>query len=268
MSYQIPRMKILLVIISLMFSFLPLLGGNRLAEHDATVERAKGIARKSLASYGGEVLSLSFKNATFEYEAESVGSLSSNILHVRAYFKNANFFRSDVIGEKSTTITVLNGDKGWLMIDDTLLALDKRNLEPFKTEVIAQLRPDLLLLAFPKLLYFGRIEEDGHKLDQVDVSGFIGGMYTRGRLSFDLSSNLVYKYEFESERESPSGKGFVHGELKYVGYRQVEGLMIPVDILSTQGGKLSRIKVSLIDLKTDIVESIFAEPPLQAPKTN
>ncbi|HKZ40774.1 MAG TPA: hypothetical protein VJ044_07410 [Candidatus Hodarchaeales archaeon] len=269
MINRIPRFAALFVIIiSPFFNFSHLEAQNRRIENDATVERAIGVARKSLATYGGETLSLSFKNATYEYEAESVGSLSSKVLRVKAYFKNSDFFRSDVIGEKAITITVLNPDKGWLMIDESVLSLDRRNLEPFKAEVIAQLRPDLLLLAFQKLHYFGRTEEDGHKLDQVDVSGFIGGEYTRGRLSFDLSNNLVYKYEFESERESPSGKGLIHGESKYIEYRDVEGLKVPVEIISTQAGKVSRIKVIQIDLKTVIDESTFSEPSRLAPKAN
>jgi len=233
---------------------------------DATAERAEGIVRKSLAAYGGELMSLSFKDTTLEYQVESLGDPSSKPLRVKAYFKDSDFFRSDVIGEKTNTVTILNHDKGWLKIDDTVLSLTKKNLEPLKVEVISQLRPDLLLMAFQKFRYYGRTEEDGHKLDQVDISGFLGGEYTRGRLSFDLSNNLVYKYEFESERESASGKGIFHGESKYVEYRDDEGLKIPVEIISTQGGKVSRIKVSQIDLRTVLDESLFSEPSQPASK--
>jgi hypothetical protein len=229
-------------------------------QKDATAERAEGIVRKSLTAYGGENKSLSFKNATLEYEIQTMGEPSSKPLLVKTYFKDSDFFRSDVKGEKTITVTILNHDKGWLKIDDTVLSLTKKNLEPLKAEVISQLRPDLLLLAFQKFRYSGRIEEDGHKLDEVGIAGFLGGEYTRGRLSFDMSTGLVYKYEFESERESATGKGIFHGISKYMEYRDHEGLKIPVEIVSTQGGKVSKIRVSLIDLKTVLNESLFSEP--------
>ncbi len=194
-----------------------------------------------------------------------MGETSAKPLLVKAYFKDSEFFRSDVLGEKTNTVTILNHDKGWLKIGDTTLSLTKKNLEPLKAEVISQLRPDLLLLAFQKFRYYGRTEEDGHSLDEVDVSGFLGGEYTRGRLSFDLSTHLVYKYEFESERESATGKGIFHGTSKYMEYRDDDGLKIPVEIVSTQGGKVSKIKVSQIDSKTVLDESLFSEPSQPAP---
>ena len=194
-----------------------------------------------------------------------MGEPSAKPLLVKAYFKDSDFFRSDVIGEKTNTVTILNHDKGWLKIDGTVLSLTKKNLEPLKAEVISQLRPDLLLLAFQKFRYYGRTEEDGHALDEVDVSGFLGGEYTRGRLSFDLSTHLVYKYEFESERESATGKSIFHGTSKYMEYRDDEGLKIPVEIVSTQGGKVSKIKVGQIDSKTVLDESLFSEPSQPAP---
>jgi hypothetical protein len=238
---------------------------ERRPQKDATAERAEGIVRKSLTAYGGENKSLSFRNTTLEYQVQAMGEPSSKPLLVKAYFKDSDFFRSDVIGEKTNTVTILNHDKGWLKIDGTVLSLTKNNLEPLKAEVISQLRPDLLLLAFQKFRYYGRAEEDGHQLDEVDITGFLGGEYTRGRLSFDLSTHLVYKYEFESERESATGKGIFHGISKYMVYRGEEGLKIPVEIVSTQGGKVSKIKVGQIDLKTVLDESLFSEPSQPAP---
>ncbi|MFN8007191.1 MAG: hypothetical protein U0V70_09255 [Terriglobia bacterium] len=239
--------------------------GQRPAK-DATAERAEGIVRKSLAAYGGESKSLSFQNATLDYQIESMGDSASKPLQVKAYLKGADFFRSDVVGEKSNTITILNHDKGWIKIDDTVLSLSKKNLGPLKVEVISQLRPDLLLLSFQKFRYHGRTEEEGHKLDEVDVSGFLGGEYTRGRLSFDLSTYLVYKYEFESERESASGKGIFHGKSVYLKYDEMEGLRIPVEIVASQGAKVSKITVKQVDLKTVLDPGIFADPLPPSPE--
>ena len=239
---------------------LTFLAQGQRPQKDATAERAEGIARKSLAAYGGESKSLSFQNATFEYQIEAMGEPASKPLQVKSYFKESTYFRSEVIGEKSTTTTILNHDKGWIKIDDTVLSLTKKNLEPLKAEVISQLRPDLVLLSLQKFRYYGRTEEEGHKLDEVNISGFLGGEYTRGRLSFDLTTYLVYKFEFESERESASGKGIFHGKFVYSKYEESEGLKIPVEIISSQGTKVSKISVKHIDLKTVLDPGLFSEP--------
>jgi hypothetical protein len=109
-------------------------------------------------------------------------------------------------------------------------------------------------------------------LDLVEVSGFLAGEYVRGRLSFDSSTHLIYKYEFEIERELPKGKGIVAGEEKYVRYMETEGLKVPAEVASRQGRKTSRLTVSHVSFANVLDPALFQDPgpmpaqPTPAPK--
>jgi hypothetical protein len=229
---------------------------------------AESVVKKALVAYGGESKLVSFTNASFQYQVEPVGDNASKPVQVKAYFKDANLFRSEVAGGGSDAVTILNGDKGWVKVGDTTLSLTKKNLDPVKTAMISQLRPDLLLVSLQKFRYAGKADDEGHKLDLVEVSGFLGGEYVRGRLSFDSSTHLIYKYEFEIERELPKGKGIVQGEEKYISYLEIEGLKVPAEIASRQGRKTSRIRINQVDLKSTLDASLFQDPgPISAAPT-
>lgn len=227
------------------------------------VEIAEALVRKSIAAYGGESKIVSFKDATFQYQVESLGDPGSKPIQVKTYFKDTAYFRSEVSGANADAVTILNRDKGWVKVGDTTLSLTKKNLDPLKTGMISQLRPDLLLLAFQKFRYAGKAEEEGRKLDQVDISGFVGGEYIRGRLSFDAQTSLIYKYEFEIERELPKGRGIVDGEEKYIRYLDADGLKVPAEVASRQGRKVSRIIVNQVNFSSVLSQSLFEDPTPQ-----
>jgi hypothetical protein len=240
-------------------------GSFQARQENSTVEIAAALVRKAIVAYGGESNMASFKNAMFQYQVETPGDPASKPIQVKAYFKEAIFFRSEVSGGGSDALTILNRDKGWVKVGDTTLSLTKRSLDPLKTAMISQLRPDLLLLSFQKFRYAGKGEEQGRKLELVDISGFVGGEYIRGRLSFDSQTNLIYKYEFEIERELPGGKGIVEGEEKYVRYLETEGLKVPAEIASRQGRKVVRITMNQVDFSTELNSSLFEDPTPAAP---
>jgi hypothetical protein len=231
-------------------------------------EIANGLVRKSIDAYGGESKISSLKEATFQYQVETLGDSISQPIHIKTHFKDAAYFRSEVSGVNADAVTILNRDKGWVKVGDTTLALSKKDLDPLKTAMISQLRPDLLLLTLQKFRYLGKTEEEGRTMDQVDVSGFIGGEYVRGRLSFDSKTSLIYKYEFEIERQLPKGKGIVEGEEKYLRYLEVDGLKVPAEINSRQGRKASRIIIKEVNFSTVLNQSLFDDPnpPVAPPK--
>jgi hypothetical protein len=225
-----------------------------------TGEIAAAIVRKAIIAYGGESNIVSFKNATFEYQVETPGDPTSKPIQVKTYFKDATLFRSEVSGGGSDAVTILNSNKGWVKVGDTILSLTKKNLDPLKTAMISQLRPDLLLMSFQKFRYAGKGEEEGRQLELVDISGFVGGEYIRGRLSFDSKTNLIHRYEFEIERELPGGKGIVEGEEKYVRYLEAEGLKVPAEITSREGRKVWRISMNRVDFSTELSPDLFEDP--------
>jgi hypothetical protein len=223
-------------------------------------ERADKLIRTALEAYGGESKVLSVKDITYQYRVESLEDPPSKPIGVKTYFKNESFFRSEAKGENLDAITILNGEKGWVKVGDTTLSLPKKEIDPLRTGMIAQLRPDLLLLSFAKRRYTGRTEEDQRNLDQVEISGFIGGEYVRGRLSFDVNTALIYKYEFEIERDLPKGKGIVKGEEIYLRYGEKNSFKFPLEIVSKQGRKVSKLIVEDVVLDSPLSEALFQDP--------
>jgi hypothetical protein len=225
-----------------------------------SVERANAIVQKAIIAHGGETKILAVKDATYEYLVESVGDPPSKPITIKTFFKDDSFFRSEASGDNLDAITILNGDRGWLKVGDTTLTLARKEVDPLKTSMITQLRPELLLLVFPKRRYTGRIDENNRNLDQVEVSGFVGVEYVRGRLSFDTATSQLYKYEYEIERESPKGKGIVKGEETYLRYGEKDGLKFPEEVLSRQVKKASRLKIRNVDFTSPIRADLFQDP--------
>jgi hypothetical protein len=223
---------------------------------------AEAVMKKALTAYGGEAKILSFKNAAFHYQVESLEVPPAKPVQMKAYFKEASYFRSEAAGEGTDAVTILNRDKGWVKVGDTTLSLSQKSVDPLKSAIISQLRPDLLLVSFQKFRYGGKAVEEGRKLDLVEVSGLLSGEYVRGRLSFDSSTHLIYKYEFEIERELPKGKGIVAGEEKYLRYMEAEGLKVPAEVASRQGRKTSRLTISQVNFVNVLDPALFQDPTL------
>jgi hypothetical protein len=238
--------------------------GTQEAVKEEKVALAEAVVKKALTAYGGEAKILSFKDATFQYKVESLEASGIKPVQMKAYFKEASYFRSEASGEGTDAVTILNRDKGWVKVGDTTLSMSQKSVDPLKSAIISQLRPDLLLVSFHKFRYAGKAQEEGRKLDLVEVSGLLAGEYVRGRLSFDSNTHLIYKYEFEIERELPKGKGIVAGEEKYVRYMEVEGVKVPAEVASRQSGKTSRITVSQVNFANVIDPALFQDPN-QAP---
>ncbi len=233
-----------------------------------SLEKAEALVGKSLASYGGQEKVLALRNASFEYLVDSEDTPSSKPIKVKTFFKGDSFFRSEASKDNLDAVTILNGDRGWVKVGDTILSLSKKEIDPVKSGMVAQLRPDLLLLYFPKRRYTGRIDEDSRSLDQIEVSGFLGGEYVRGRFSFDVNTGLIYKYEFEIERDFTKGTGIIRGEEKYLRYGEQNGVRFPTEIISKQGRNVSKLTVLRVDFDDILNENLFRDPnpPLVTPK--
>ena len=216
--------------------------------------------QQSASAYGGETKILSLQDGCFDYQVVTLGTAGAKPITVNACFKTDNFFRSEAKGDNLEAVTILNGDHGWVKVGDTILSLSRKEIEPVRIGMVVQLRPDLLLVSFPKRRYTGQIQEGGRTLELVEVSGFLAGEYVRGRLSFDLATHLIYRYEYETERESSSGKGVLKGEERYTRYEDKGGLKIPVEILSTQGSKTSRLSLKSVRFDPNLDPGLFQDP--------
>jgi outer membrane lipoprotein-sorting protein len=236
------------------------------AKSNPASEKAEEILQKSLLAYGGESKILSLTDGSYEYQVESGGTSPTKPITVRTYFKGQEYFRTEASGDNLDAVTVLNGDQGWVKVGDTSLTISRKEINPMKSGMVVQLRPDILLLSFPKRRFTGQVEEDGRSLNQMEVSGFIEGEYVRGRLSLDAATNLIYKYEYEIERELPKGKGIVKGEERYLRYAEKEGFKYPAEVVSKQAQKTSRLKLLSVSFNSMLSDDLFQNPVPPVPE--
>lgn len=228
------------------------------------VERAEAIMRLALEAYGGQDKVLAIQEAAYVYQVSTETDPPSKPVTVRTYFKGDSCFRSEAGEGKQPAVSILNGDKGWVQVGGATLTLSKNEILPMRNGMAAQLRPDLLLLSFPKHRYTVRTEEENRTLEQIEVSGFLGGEYVRGRLSIDTTTHLLFKYEYELERDFPSGKGIVRGEEKFVQYREIGGFQVPSLIVSRQGKKASKLTLEKAEFNSGLPSSLFEDPSPQS----
>ena len=113
---------------------------------------------------------------------------------------------------------------------------------------------------------FGSGPARGTLPNQMEVSGFIEGEYVRGRLSLDAATNLIYKYEYEIERELPKGKGIVKGEERYLRYAEKEGFKYPAEVVSKQAQKTSRLKLLSVSFNSMLSDDLFQNPVPPVPE--
>lgn len=230
------------------------------AKSNPSSEKAEDVLQKSLLAYGGESKILSLTDGFYEYQVESGETSPSKPITVRTYFKGQGYFRTEASGDNLDAITILNGDQGWVKVGDTSLTISRKEISPMRSGMVVQLRPELLLLSFPKRRFTGQVEEDGHRLNQMEVSGFIEGEYVRGRLSLDAATSLIYKYEYEIERELPKGKGIVKGEERYIRYSEKEGFKYPAEVVSKHAQKTSKLRLLSVSFNSTLSDDLFQNP--------
>jgi hypothetical protein len=232
----------------------------QVAPSNPPVEKSAELFRQSAIAYGGESKILSLQDGCYDYQVESVGASGDKPINLKACFKTDTLFRSEAKGDGLEAVTIINGNSGWVKVGNSVLSLPRKEIDPMRIGMVVQMRPDLLLVSFPKHRYTGQAHEDGKTLDFVEVSGFLAGEYVRGRLSFDSTTHLIYRYEYETEKESPKGKGILKGEERYLRYEEKGGLKIPAEILSTQGHKTSRLILNSVQYDPNLDPGLFQDP--------
>jgi hypothetical protein len=248
------------ILLTTIACFAPLFEASQAVPSNPTSEKADELFRQSANAYGGEEKILSLQDGCYHYSVESVGKPDTKPITVKACFKTDAYFWSEATGDNLQALTILNQDRGWVKVGETVLTLTRKEIDPVRIGIVIQLRPDLLLVSFPKRRYAGQTQEEGRTLEFVEVSGFLAGEYVRGRLAFDIVTHLIYKYEYETEKESPKERGIVKGEERYVEYKENEGLKIPMEILSRQGSKTSRLILTSVRFDPNLDSALFQDP--------
>ena len=223
------------------------------------VSRGQALVERSLRAYGGEARILSLSSFVFAYRIQSPSRPDSKTLSAKVYFNDSDRFRSEVQDGDLKVVTVLSGNRGWVEVAGTTLSRPVKELSPLRNETLSLLRPDLLLLIFSRYRYGTRITEEGQSLEQLEVAGFVDGEYIRGRLSINLDTGLIEKYQYEIERATGSGTGIFRGETRYLEYAEVHGLQSPRKVLSRKTGVTSQITVTGASLGKPVDPDLFRE---------
>ena len=225
----------------------------------AAVSPGQALVERSLQAYGGEARILSLSSFVFAYRIQSLSRPDSKPLSAKVYFNDSDQFRSEVQDGDRKVVTVLSGDRGWVEVAGTMLSRPVKQLSPLRNETLSLLRPDLLLLIFSRYRYSTRITEEGQPLEQLEVTGLVDGEYIRGRLSINLDTGLIDKYQYEIERSTRSGTGIFRGEVRYLEYAEIHGLQSPRKVLSRKTGVTSQITVTGASLGKPIDPDLFRE---------
>ena len=223
------------------------------------VSPGQALVEKSLRAYGGEARILSLNSFVFAYRIESPSQPDSKPLSAKVYFNDSDQFRSEVQDGDLKVVTVLSGNRGWVEVAGTMLSRPVKQLSPLRNETLSLLRPDLLLLIFSRYRYSTRITEEGQSLEQLEVTGLVDGEYIRGRLSINLETGLIEKYQYEIERATRSGSGIFRGEVRYLEYAEIQGLQSPRKVLSRKTGVTSQITVTGASLGKPMDPDLFKE---------
>ena len=221
------------------------------------VSPGRALVERSLRAYGGEARILSLNSFVFAYRIESPSQPNARSLSARVYFNDSDQFRSEVQDGNLKVVTVLSGNLGWVEVAGTALPRPVKELSPLRNETLSLLRPDLLLLIFSRYRYGTRITEEGKSLEQLEVTGLVDGEYIRGRLSINLDTGLIEKYQYEIERSTRSGTGIFRGEARYQEYAEIQGLQSPRKVLSRKTGVTSQITVTGASLGQPIDPNLF-----------
>ena len=235
-------------------------GPTQVTPSSPPAEKSDELFRQSAEAYGGESRILSLQDGCYDYQVQTVGTSGEKPIDLKACFKTDTLFRSEAKGDGLEAVTIINGNNGWVKVGGSVLSLPRKEIDPVRIGMVVQMRPDVLLVSFPKHRYTGQAREEGKVLDLVEVSGFLAGEYVRGRLSFDSATHLISRYEYETEKDSPKGKGILKGEERYVRYEDKGGLKIPAEVLSTQGQKTSRLILNSVQYDPNLDPGLFQDP--------
>ena len=230
---------------------------------------AEAVVKKALMAYGGEAKILSFKNATFQYQVESMEASPAKPVQMKAYFKESSYFRSEASGEGTDAVTILNRDKGWVKVGDTTLSLSQKSVDPLKSAIIAQLRPDLLLVSFSEVPLRrqgrGRRKEIGSRRSIGISFGRICARTTVIRLEHPSDLQVRVRDRARSsqrKRDCCRGRKIcpLHGDQMASRFRP--------KLSSRQGRKTSRLTIRQVSFVDVLDAALFQDPtPAAAPLT-
>jgi hypothetical protein len=227
--------------------------------------RPHQIIDRAIEAHGGAARLSKFKAAVIKgkgtlYPAGEALPFTSETA-VEGKERTRTVIKATVKSKPFTIITVVNGEKGWLKINDTTTRMNKEQLEEEHTQLYVDWLGRLVPLKTKgfQLTALGEIKVDGKPAVGVRVRH-------EGRpavnLYFDKGSNLLVKSEF---RTKVIGKGKTNPEatqdVVYKNYKAFDGVQYPTRIrINREGVPFLEVEITELHLYERLDEDFFREP--------
>jgi hypothetical protein len=229
---------------------------------------ARAVVAKAIKALGGEDSLKAFKAATWKGKGKFYGFGGQGLDYTAEWaFQGPKQYRvaidSEVGGQKAQQIVVINGDKGWVKINDMLMDLPKDALEEQQEQAfinwVTFVMPAALLDKSFELSSLGEMEVE--KRPAVGVRAVCKG-HRDLNLYFDKETGLLVRGEYRvKDVQGLQGGKEVTQEVLLSDYQPVQGIKQAMKAAIKWDGK-PYVDAELSDLKyTDrLDDSLFAKP--------
>jgi hypothetical protein len=223
----------------------------------------KALVTKALMAHGGAENLSKYTASTMRRTGKiTIMGLSIDIT-MTVSLQEPDRFRSegqvDISGEKLTILQVVNGDKGWFVLDGKSMESTREQLEQGR-EALINSRLSRLTPLFDKAYTLSPLGEI--KIDDKPAVGIRAERkdFVGANLYFDKQSGLLVKSEMQTtDPGNPSQK--INAETFYSDYRKIEGVLVAHKVVAKVDGKTYlETEASNVHLTTKLDDNLFAKP--------
>lgn len=223
---------------------------------------ARAVVDKALQAHGGDgpISKLKARHNKVKGVIHLAGGISfTQEVYYQAPGQIKEITQAEVNGKKSTFVTVLNGDKGWIVVDGQAQEVDEKKLTEMKESAhLAQVSrlAGLGDKAAYQLAPLAAVQVEGRPALGVKVSA---KGFRDIHLYFDKENSLLVKAEGKA-LDAATGQ-LVNQESLYRNHKEIEGIKTPTSLTVLRDGKkfmeADALEIKFLD-KLD--ENIFAKP--------
>jgi len=202
-------------------------------------KEARAVVDKAIRAMGGKEKLVAIRAATWKgkgkFHGFGLGVDFQGVFATHGVDKGRTEMTFDFMGRKVVMIAVLNGDKGWVKSNDTVVELDKKTIDTQKEHAyfieLAALTP---LARNEKVLKLSALVDA--KVESADA--FVVKVSRKNvpdvHLFFDKKTNLPIKAEFKSLIDKKEELF----EIRLDDYKEVKGVKVAMKVVLKHNGKL------------------------------
>lgn len=217
---------------------------------------ARALVEKGIAVVGGAEKLAKFSAETWTSKGTFYG-MGDGVPYTGKYaLQWPGKFRMEIEG---AFLLVLNGDKGWVKVADTVTELNAEQLSQQQEEHYGGWVASLLPLKEKEFKFAttGEVKIDNRDCVGVRVSR---EKHRDVNLYFDKQTGLLAKSEHTVNAQELGGKEVLQ-EVHYAGFQEIDGVKVPTKVTLKRDGKLF-VEGDNTDIKAHgtLDDSVFAKP--------